>query len=225
MTDYLDTLTKAGEVPPPSAETLARAQTAVREAVAGPLRPRRRVPLVALGVGAAVAVVAVVGAVVLGPEQDAPPVAGNQPSAPTVPAVPTGPTPSYRGGGAESCVAAPEGEWLRKQAFAFDGTVLAIEEPSAGHSLFIRRGYTMVTFKVNHWYKAGTADQVRVLVPGPVDPQWAKNMSEAGLYFEVGSRLLVSGQLLGGEQAAWSCGFSRPYDEGTARKWAGTFGK
>ncbi|MFI5712005.1 hypothetical protein [Kribbella sp. NPDC051620] len=212
MTDYLDTLVAAGEVPPPSAETLARAQAAVRQAAP----TRRRTPVMAMGIAAGVAVLAVVGAVVSGSQQETPPVAGNQPTAPT---------PSYRSGGAASCVAAPEGEWLRKQAFAFDGTVLTIEEPGDGPSLFIRQHYTLVTFKVGHWYKAGPAEQVQILVPGPVDPQTAAGSTEEGLYFEVGSRLLVSGQVIGGVQTAWSCGFSRPYNEGTAREWAGTFGK
>lgn len=225
MTDYLDTLTKAGEVPPPSDETLARAQTAVRNAAAAaPARPRQRVPMVAVGAAAGVAAVALVGALVFGPQHAASPLPADGPAA--------SPTISYRGlGPLVSCAVTPEGANLRKQAFAFDGTVLTMEEPAPGHSLGVRQNFSLVTFKVNHWYKAGSAAQIQVLMPGPEDPRPPYGQPEYGLAFKVGSRLLVSGQVLDGVPAdlvnreGSACGFSRFYGDAVAREWAKTFGK
>ena len=231
-----DTLTKAGEVPPPSPETLARAQSAVREAagrdvagwsvVAGRRRSRRQLLVPALGV-ATVAVVAVVGSLLAGPSSDAPPVAGDQPT-------PTGTMPSYRGhDAAASCVGSPEeGDWLKKQAFAFDGTVLTVEEPAAALPEHLRELHTVVTFKVTNWYKGGDGSTVRALVPGPADPSRAtwNSYSGYGLPFHLGDRMLVSGQIFGNVPAslvnwvAWSCGFTGLYDDKTARQWAETFG-
>lgn len=233
----LDTLTKAGEVPPPSPEVLARAQSAVREAVGRDVagwsvvatkRSRRRLLVPAL-CAATVAVVVVVGSLLAGPSPidspDDPPIAGGQPTQ-------TAPMPSYRGGNSgASCVGPPEGKWLRDQQFAFDGTVLTVEEPAAGHPLFMRQDYTVVTLQVNHWYKADRGPQVQVLLPGPTDPRHSDWTSELGLPFELGSRLLVSGKVYDGfakplvNWVGWSCGFSRKYDGQTARTWAETFGK
>jgi hypothetical protein len=229
-----DTLTKAGEVPPPSPETLARAQFAVREAagrdVAGwsvmaGRRSRRQLLVPALGV-ATVAVVAVAGSLLAGPSPDAPPVAGDQPT-------PTGTMPSFRGDDtAASCVGSPEeGDWLKKQAFAFDGTVLTVEEPIATLPEHLREMYTVVTFKVTRWYKGGQGATVQALMPGPADPSrhdW-NSVSGYGLPFQLGDRMLVSGQVFENLPASsvnwvgWACGFSGLYEAKTARLWAGTF--
>lgn len=213
-----DTLTAAGEVPPLSEEALDRARTAVRNAA--DVRPaRRRTPVVAVGAAAGVAAVAVVGALVFGPQHDAAPVAGGEP------------TISYRGlGPLIACVGRPEGERLRNQAFAFDGTVLTMEEPSPAHSVGVRENFSLVTFKVNHWYKAGGVAQVQVLMPGPEDPRLSPPENDWGLAFKVGSRLLVSGLVLDGVPAdlvnrqASACGFSRFYNDGIAGEWQKTFG-
>jgi hypothetical protein len=141
--------------------------------------------------------------------------------------------PSYRGGNSSaSCIGPPEGKWLQDQQFAFDGTVLTIEEPAAGHPSFLRQDYTVVTFQVNHWYKADRETQVQVLVPGPTDPHQSDgNSSELGLPFELGSRLLVSGNVYDGfakplvNWVAASCGFTRAYDDKTAREWAKTYAR
>jgi hypothetical protein len=180
------------------------------------------VAAVALSVTAAAAVTALI----VGPQDDKEPVASNPP--PPVAA----PMPSYRGGdSAASCVGAPKGDWLRKHAFAFDGTVLAIEEPAPGHSVFYRRNYTSVTFKVNHWYKAGGGAQVRILMPGPADPRSEQHVSAYGVFFELGSRLLVSGNVVEGVPASQvnlagsRCGFCRSYDRRTVREWLEPFGE
>ncbi len=143
--------------------------------------------------------------------------------------------PSYRGDDtAASCIRWPEdGDWLKKQAFAFDGTVLTVEEPAAALPEHLRRDHTVVTFKVTHWFKGGQASTVQALVPGPADPSrhnW-NSVSGYGLPFQLGDRMLVSGQIFGNLPAslvnwvAWSCGFTGLYDAKTAQQWAGTFGR
>ena len=86
-----------------------------------------------------------------------------------------------------------------------------------------------VTFEVREWYVDGTGDTVTVDMP------WTARDADVGLLtrgdaFGTGSRLLISGEPRWGgapldAPIAWSCGFSRYYDEKTASTWQETFGR
>jgi hypothetical protein len=194
MTDYLDTLTAAGEVPPPSPEVLARAQTLLREAAAAPRRRRYLVPAV---VAAAATAAIVVGGLVFGPGSE---VAG----------------PRYLAdGGSTSCMTAYSVEHLRQRSFAFDGTVRAIERPGAGYNRLQREYYALVTFQVNEWFKpAGSGGTTTVLVAAS-GGSWGRGDYAYGFPYEVGTRLLITGD----QDIAFTCGFSRFYDRASAREW------
>jgi hypothetical protein len=113
--------------------------------------------------------------------------------------------------GAASCVELYSLQTLKHRAFAFDGTVVKIGPPRSN-----RPGVEMplsgVTFRVNQWFRGGSAPTVVVDV----------TTTKA---YEIGTRLLVSGEpRWGGEPLAqaiaWGCGFTRYYDPGTAAQWA-----
>jgi hypothetical protein len=89
-------------------------------------------------------------------------------------------------------------ETLANRAFAFDGTVEAIEG-------------TLVTFRVNEWYRGGEGDTV-TLDGGTLLGITAG--SDTAL--EPGGRYLVAGD----ETFAWGCGFTQPYDAEVAGEWA-----
>jgi hypothetical protein len=103
------------------------------------------------------------------------------------------------------------------RAFAFDGTVTGIR---GGHNDL---GYVPVTFAVNEWFRGSNRRTVTVDMAPPKSTSFETSVS--GGTYQVGSRLLVSGEpRRGGEplQAAlaWGCGFTRYYDESTATAWA-----
>ena len=115
-----------------------------------------------------------------------------------------GPLPDRRTGAVEmedgtGCVAEYSAEAVGSRDFAFDGTVTGI-------------GHTGVTFEVNEWFvgSGGTA-KVIVTMGGPTQ----SDMSESAPSYSVGTRLLVSGE----NATAWSCGFTRYFDERTAVDW------
>ena len=110
--------------------------------------------------------------------------------------------------------------------FAFDGTVTAIERGTDLAPELSRR-YDQVTFEVGTWYRGGTGGTVEIYLHGYTDLD-----SEVSAY-GVGTRLLVSGQLLPTEPASavpratrdtarlgFTCGFTRYHDETTAAEWA-----
>lgn len=215
-----DTLTKTGEVPPPSPETLAHAHSAVRRAAAAEA-PRRRhlVPLLA----AAAVAAAIVGTLVVNPFQSdpPPPVAVDQPT-PAVPA-PTASTTIQVSG---SCRVSYSLEELKKVGFAFDGTVVsAVRAPGVAPM-----GHT-VTFTVHRWFKGNGGQQVRALIWLPPQGGDPVVTSSVGPEYSIGSRMLVSGSSIRGgpdplkDPVVWGCDFTRPYTASDAATWQKVFGK
>lgn len=85
---------------------------------------------------------------------------------------------------------------------------------------------TRVTFAVNHWYRGGSQSEVTVDMWAP--SQYDDEEGEFGASYGIGSRLLVSGEpRWGGEPldaaVAWSCGFTRYWDEDTDAEWDAIF--
>jgi hypothetical protein len=116
----------------------------------------------------------------------------------------------------------------REGAFAFDGTVTAIE-PGAGLGPEAARQYAQVTFEVRTWYRGGSDGTVEVLL----DPPDVGSQTSDVRSYGVGTRLLVSGLFTSTERASgaltvtddmayfgFSCGSTRYYDEQTAADWA-----
>lgn len=127
-----------------------------------------------------------------------------------------------------SCVETYSPTSLVNRAFAFDGTVSEI-----GASVTNRAGKGQlelagVTFTVNTWYRGGEQDTIAVDLPRPVPAGSA--VGQTGPSYEVGSRLLVSGEPRWGgapldQPIAWTAcgGFTRYYDPETAEIWRGAF--
>ena len=126
-------------------------------------------------------------------------------------------------GGAASCVEEYGAETLAGRDFAFDGTVEAVGEADASDVEGDSDGSVPVTFTVAEWFVGGDGDRVTVDMPAP-----GIVSSDGGIAYEVGTRLLVSGEpRFGGEPldaaVAWGCGFTRAYDDATAAEWRATF--
>lgn len=124
------------------------------------------------------------------------------------------------GGGAARCVEQYLPRAVDRRAFAFDGTVSDIAPTPAGDRRDL--GYVAVTFTVNEWFHGGQTDTVTVDMASP-DAVLSETAVSGGSY-EIGSRLLVSGEPRWGGQplddaVAWGCGFTRQYDPGTADRW------
>lgn len=128
-----------------------------------------------------------------------------------------------------SCVEGYNLTTLQGRAFAFDGTVTstaAMQPPQA--EMDARAGYLAVTLPVHEWFRGGDQSSVTVdLVPGPTQ---GTVTSVEGASFGVGTRLLVTGEpRFGGPPlqapVAWSCGFTRDYDQPTAAAWRQTLGE
>lgn len=120
------------------------------------------------------------------------------------------------GVGAASCVENYNAKGVASRAFAFDGTVTDI---AAGQGDL---GYVAVTFAVNEWFHGGNTTTVTVGMASPDTA--AQTTSVSNTAYEVGSRLLVSGEPRWGggalaDAVAWGCGFTRYYDESTAASW------
>lgn len=121
------------------------------------------------------------------------------------------------GGGLASCAEEYTAQAIATRAFAFDGTVTGIGDGQND------LGYVPVTFAVNAWFRGSNRRTVTVDMAPPKSALFETSVS--GGTYQVGSRLLVSGEpRRGGEplQAAlaWGCGFTRYYDESTATAWA-----
>ena len=203
-TDHWDALKAAGAVPPPSPEALTHARSRLssrRRTV------RRLVPVVSLGVAAAI----VAGVLLVGPGAQ---LAG----------------PRFLEDGSASCAYGYSPERLRESAFAFDGTVVAIDQPTAAYGPYAQM-YSLVTFTVNEWFKPGEdGEQTRVLLPVSRTPRPSGDYAY-GFPYEVGSRLLITGAVNPDmasslvNQLAWACNFSRFYDKRSAREWRETLGR
>ena len=128
----------------------------------------------------------------------------------------SGPLPD---GGAASCVEPYSLETLRNRDFAFDGTVVRMGPSVSDRGDDGDLNLAGITFEVREWFVGGDADEVTVDLQAV-----GEGIAEDDLPFRVGTRLLVSGEpRWGGEPMAspiaWGCGFSRYYDEETAKAW------
>ncbi len=109
-------------------------------------------------------------------------------------------------------------ERVAERAFAFDGTVTGIGPAQTNHSPApVPLNLRSVTFRVNNWFKGGSAGTAVVDMDAP----------DAGstTAYRIGTRLLVSGMPRWGgapltEAVAWGCGFTRYYSPSTAAAWA-----
>lgn len=102
-----------------------------------------------------------------------------------------------------SCVEQYTLDNLKKRAFAFDGTIKAVEVATTD-------GPDQVTFAVTEWFKGGSgAETIRQAY------SFGAVTSAGGSPHQTGERLLVAGD----EDFIWECGFTQPYDAGVAADW------
>jgi hypothetical protein len=107
-------------------------------------------------------------------------------------------------------------------AFAFDGEVVALGQSVSNRSDDADLDMVGVTFAVHEWFAGRSGDTFTVDMLPP--DQGSDGSSESGPAYAVGSRLLVSGEPRWGGQPdespiAWTCGFTRYYDQETAEQW------
>lgn len=124
------------------------------------------------------------------------------------------------GGGAldARCVETFSPSNLAQRGFAFDGTVTQVSKSPPDSDLYVD-----VTFSIHEWYRPDgpselTIEMVRADAAASVE----------GASYEVGSRLLVSGESRWGESGlrdliAWGCGFSQIYSTEQATVWRSAF--
>jgi hypothetical protein len=98
--------------------------------------------------------------------------------------------------------------------------------PGGSEDLGAGLGYVAVTFTVHEWFHGGSGGTVTVDMWPPAEGPETTQVpdGEWGSPYAVGTRLLVSGEpRWGGEPlgqaVAWTCGFTRYYDEATATQW------
>lgn len=132
----------------------------------------------------------------------------------------TGPLPN---GAAASCAERYSPRAVADRAFAFDGVVVEVGEPTSDRGDGGDLGLAGVTFAVREWFSGGAGSEVTVDMPPAVEG--SSQLSEGGPSYETGSRLLVSGEPRWGGKAmsdpiAWGCGFTRYYDPATSESWA-----
>jgi hypothetical protein len=104
-------------------------------------------------------------------------------------------------------------EMLLDQDFAFDGTVVAIDETVVDEGFST---YT-VTFEVHRWFRGGEASEVSYEATGLIGET---SLALTGPGLELGKRFLISGS----ETYVWGCGYSLTYDTAIANHWAEIFG-
>jgi len=228
-----DRLEAAGLVTPVEPAVLIRCQAAVHEAaertsIRSPAQRKKswRPLLVVPGVSVAAAVVVTLTVVVLesapiGEERSAQHAAEVPSARPPQVARRSGALPDGAAARSGDCVEEYSLETLPGRDFAFDGTVVAIEQGGAGEADL---GYPSVTFQVHNWFRGGDVPTVTLAMPAPFQLRGGDTSSEAGPSYVVGTRLLVSGEpRWDGEPLrdafAWTCGFTRYYDETTAARW------
>ena len=137
-----------------------------------------------------------------------------------------GALPAQRGA---SCAVQYSASALNARVFAFDGTVRSIQaEPSATAAPDRPRlPLDRVTFRVDRWFRGGSGSTTTILMSPPARVA-QDSAAETFESYQAGTRLLVSGDRQsatdGGLLVAWSCGFTRYYDDGTAASWASAFG-
>ena len=186
-TDPLDELRQANPVDAdqlPSA-SLARMRARVQEkTMVGSTQPgvrsrRAFAPVIAGLALAAFALVAFVGSRALAP--------GIAPGASNNP-------------GSAACVEQYSLDTLKNRAFAFDGTVTAIDGDE-------------VTFTVNQLFKGDSPGSVTLTATGMTGTAIT---SAGGPNLAVGDRYLVAGDAT----FAWACGFTQAYDASVAAQWS-----
>jgi hypothetical protein len=135
------------------------------------------------------------------------------------PATSSGPFP---GDASASCAFTYSARTLAERAFAFDGTVTSIG-PARTNRGGAESGYVSVTFTVHEWFRGGSGPTVSVDMNPPTELTGTV-VDEWGPSYGVGTRLLVSGMPRWGgapldDAVAWTCGFTRYYDEADASTW------
>jgi hypothetical protein len=166
----------------------------------------KRIALAAVGLGLILALAACA--------EDA---SGRDPGNPT--ADRTGPLPD---GADASCVESYAPQAVSNRSFAFDGEVVKIGASVSDRGDGADLNLPGVTFEVREWFSGGQGDTVTVDMQGAAAD--SASSSELGDAYDIGSRLLVSGEPRWGgspltEPIAWGCGFSRYYDAETAAAW------
>ena len=161
--------------------------------------PRPHPRRAAWAIGAAAALILIVGAVVAVR-------AGDEPT----PRTPDGSgdvaSPAISPGGSTgSCVELYDADTLARREVAFDGTVAAVDGDN-------------VTFDVKSAFKGVTANTVTLKGASTLGGGVVSSAG-AGISLTPGTRLLVAGD--GG--FAWSCGFTQPYDPAVAEQWGQAF--
>lgn len=122
-------------------------------------------------------------------------------------------------GGAASCVESYSLQTLRNRDFAFDGIVVRMGPSVSDRGDDGDLNLAGITFEVREWFVGGDADEVTVDLQSV-----GEGTAEEDLPFRVGTRLLVSGEPRWGgvpmdSPIAWGCGFTRYYDEESAKAW------
>jgi hypothetical protein len=176
---------------------------------------RRRHRLVLATATAGVVIAAGVGTVVtldlFSPAGERPP-----------PAAPSGTGSVAIGGGTEMMCAEVYGpDTVTARTFAFAGTVVEIAEPGPPDEGGV--AYAQVTFQVEEWFRGGGADRFTISMSPP-----GQLTSVDTATYQVGSRLLVSGEDLWGSASldtpvAWPCGFTRTHSASMAEEWRQAF--
>lgn len=155
------------------------------------------------------------------PEQDAGSAAGS-----AMAQLPENPTADRTGpladGVAASCAVQYSADAVRNRDFAFDGVVVGIGPSVTERSGTLGPELAGVTFTVQEWFSGGQGAAVTVDLPAPTGG--ASSSSVDGPVYGLGSRLLVSGAARWDgapleDPIAWTCGFTRYYDEVTAASW------
>lgn len=125
--------------------------------------------------------------------------------------------------GSASCVESYDPLAVRGRAFAFDGEVARVGPSVSDRGDGTDLGLSGVTFTVREWFLGGRGDTVTVDMPP--QSQVSDPSSEQGPIYGIGSRLLVSGESRWGGRSplaapiAWTCGFTRYYDQDSATEW------
>lgn len=172
----------------------------VKEQEKAPRRPQPLLRRVAMGVGLAVFAAAIAGgAYALLKDEAEEVIVGGEP---------------IGGDSMGMCLQYTE-EMLANQEFAFDGTVVSIDEAAPQPGVDVP-GVT-VTFEVHRWFRGGEGSTATFDANGLVGET---SLALTGPGLEVGQRYLISGT----DSFVWGCGYSLTYDTALADHWAELFG-
>lgn len=114
----------------------------------------------------------------------------------------------------ESCARPYDRQGLRAQAFAVDATVDSF-----------RRHGQRVELHVTEWFRGGSGETLSIAGLGDPDAPGRDPSSEWGQPYDVGTRLLISGQYADdGSLLVWHCGYTRYWSRDDLATWRDTFG-